>query len=153
MQHRTTQTLKFMQSARLLKIIKYDPTQYINLNKVNHLLIESDSRMRHQEQKKLALNPIGTQPKRQSSIHKLQESNFNISGILQQVAGTNAFLSEVTSILKEINHHKQNQLQPNFIPRNQASPRDYDKQRRMNAFEPTAAGVISSPDPHKQTSI
>lgn len=33
--HRTTQTLKFMQSARLLRIIGYDPTQYISLQKLN----------------------------------------------------------------------------------------------------------------------
>jgi|LauGreDrversion4_2_1035121.scaffolds.fasta_scaffold448453_2 hypothetical protein len=36
-QHRTNQTLKFMSSARLLRIINYDPTQYINISKINQL--------------------------------------------------------------------------------------------------------------------
>ena len=35
--HRTTQTFKFMQSARLLRIIEYDPTLYIKMSRINHL--------------------------------------------------------------------------------------------------------------------
>jgi hypothetical protein len=32
---RTTQTLKFVNLARLLQIIRYDPVQYMNLNKLS----------------------------------------------------------------------------------------------------------------------
>ena len=32
--HRTTQTLKFMNMARILRIIKYDPPLYMNAQKI-----------------------------------------------------------------------------------------------------------------------
>lgn len=34
---RTTQTLKFVNLARLLQIIRYDPVQYMNLGKLSEL--------------------------------------------------------------------------------------------------------------------
>lgn len=34
-ERRTTQTLKFLNSARILRIIGYDPTQYMSLSKFN----------------------------------------------------------------------------------------------------------------------
>mgnify|MGYP006950265978 CR=1 FL=1 len=44
--HRTNQTLKFMASARLLRIINYDPCQYINMTKINQLRKEADKPIR-----------------------------------------------------------------------------------------------------------
>lgn len=35
--HRTTQTLKFMNMARILRIIKYDPSLYMNAQKIQTL--------------------------------------------------------------------------------------------------------------------
>ena len=34
---RTTQTLKFVNMARLLRIIQYDPSQYMNVQKIKEL--------------------------------------------------------------------------------------------------------------------
>ena len=69
-QHRTNQTLKFMSSARLLRIINYDPTQYINITKINQLRRESTKPIR-------VTKRIETQPYMQS------DSSFSLARILK----------------------------------------------------------------------
>jgi len=77
---------------------------------------------------------------------------------LQQIVGTHVVVNEITSIIKEVNNTKitanNNYKSASHLEiKNLGSPRQFDKQQRMNALKPTASGVLSSPNPNLQNSI
>lgn len=169
---RTTQTLKFVNLARLLQIIRYDPVQYMNLNKLSEFRF-GNARQVEVKKNKIDLNQ--SQNIRESAVERSKQFNMstNLFSILQRYTVAGSFLRELTEIIRKVNSKselppiRQQPSASNLGIKADASKQslglkkyqspdiktNYEKQTRMNAINPTPSGVISSPDPKKQDAI
>lgn len=147
--HRTTQTLKFMQSARLLRIIGYDPTQYISLHKLSSVSKNTIS---------------GPTRSSQMAIQNYELQNLGAS-VVNRYSYAGSFLRSIVSVVSELNvwglpkqtFYKKMISSVAAAKYGELTPEQkgttFEKQQRMNASKPTPSGVISSPDPDRQTAI
>ena len=87
--HRTTQTLKFMQSARLLRIIGYDPTQYISLTKLNTA------------SKNYIQRPLVSKSNRNYPFE--YDQKLLADSVIQKYSYAGSFLKQIVSIMTELN--------------------------------------------------
>lgn len=157
--------MKFVNLARLLQIIRYDPVLYMNLNKLHELKFGNQRRVEVKKRDDAVREPTV----RESALDR-SRSGFmgsNLLSIIQKYTIAGSFLRELTEIIRKVNMKggAQNEPQPtnqslsarvvNQAASKYMSPdnRNYEKQTRMNAMIPTASGVISSPDPRQQDSI
>jgi hypothetical protein len=67
----------------MLRIINYDPSQYINMNKIQHL--------------------IPPKPSVQPKAARMQPQNTNLVHLIDSLSTSNEFISQMASLLNKLN--------------------------------------------------
>ena len=106
-EERTTTTLRFLNMARLLKIIGYDPGQYMNaqsLEIARHGRIENKKSFEPADFKQDQDKPSSI---RQAAIQNGSRQNlgFNLVHTLSKYTAAGSFLRELTETLKNVNNN------------------------------------------------
>ena len=163
---RTTQTLKYMNLSRILRIINYDPSMYMNQKKMNMMV--TGKREEHDKiYPSFIERPPGSPDKGndvRASFADKRNVGFNLFQILSKYIKVDHFLQGITDIVRRVNDSSLGKSRPEqrTPPRNGSLPKGagqiqqeeegfkmYEKQLRMNSRSPTKSGVISSPDPRE----
>lgn len=99
---RTTQTLKFVNLARLLQIIRYDPVLYMNLNKLSELRYGCARQIDHKPQSERVSRMSNI---RESAVERNRSNNMgsNLLSIIHKYTSAGTFLRELTEIIKRVN--------------------------------------------------
>ena len=107
---RTTQTLKFVNLARILRIIQYDPAQYMSMHKLNQMTssagieVGPGEKAGPRDSLQSAISLSG-ESYRNSLIEQTRKSNIgsNLFQILSKYNKAGSFLRSITDIVRKVN--------------------------------------------------
>lgn len=156
--------------ARLLRIIHYDPSQYMNAQKLTQMTSNAGIGERPGDGPRDSLSQVAISGEsyRNSLIEQTRKNNIgtNLLQILSKYTMAGSYLRSITEVVRKVNTNsagsplksrfepQQHSIQEEAeSPRQQRQKMSFEKQARVNSNNPTKSGVISSPDPRKQDDI